>query len=465
MFMGNLGKKAGRLMLAVVLATTALSFGISTTAHAAADVKINMHGGAGLWFEFYFVTPDGDDYVVAIEGNTNGNLTLLDEGFLLDHVHVYLGGSSTAASAGYIPGSTMVSGGTLIEVIGAENIAHRNNKTAHLVDDGSLGNANSDGRRVVNTGNCNFWYRAGDINLGTEISLYAEKSVEGTTLANAAGLFKFYAYVADAAGNPVGAPIAEGTNDELGRISFEPVLHYSLSDAGQTFTYVIVEDTTPITNWILDNRSFIVTVEVDTYEENQTALLIALPTYNPETGIVFVNSLQGPPVPYLEAVLALFAKKSVVGIGLASVANVFQFGVFDEDESLVAAATNNASGNVVFPLISYDNEDVGIHVYTVREFDTDRTDWKYDKSVYRVTVEVTLIQPDDSDPEGFSLLVEIISIEKDGVEVDEIEFVNEIIPTEIPRTGDSSPWLFWGIGLFALVGITTLAVRQRKNIA
>jgi len=466
MFMGNLRRKLGRIVLAVVLAATTLTFGISTTAttaHAAPNVKINMHGGAGLWFELYFILSNGDNYVVAVQGDTNGTVTLLEEGSFLDYVNVYLGGSPQAAPAGYISGSTVVNGGVLITIIGADNIAHRNNKQALLVDDGSLGNANSDGRRQVNSGTLNFWSRIGGVQQGTSVSLYAEKSVEGASLASVAGLFTFYAYLLDNNGNPVGAPVAEGTNDELGRIFFSPDIHYGISDLGETFTYLIVEDNTPINNWILDNRSFTVSVEVETYISGQNILLRALPTYDSETGIVFVNSYSGPPVPYLTTILNLTAIKSVVGIDLASVANLFQFEALDESGNTISA-TNDSSGNILFPSITYSNEDIGFHVYTVREVDTKLTEWIYDKSEFVVTVYVELLPADGN---GFTLSAAISSIVQDGVEVDELKFTNTTIPGFIlpltPPTGDTAPWLLLGVCLLALVGIVAGSEAARKH--
>ena len=472
MIIDNLMRKLGRLALVVVLAASALTFGISTTAHAAPDVKINMHGGAGLWFEFYFILSNGDNYVVAVKGDTNGTVTLLQEGSFLDYVNVYQGGTPQAAptGSGYIPGSTVVGGGVFITTLGADNIAHRNNKQALLVDDGSLGNANSDGRRQVNSGTCNFWCRIGSIEQGTSIGLYAEKYAGGYSLASVAGLFKFYAFLLDGDGNPVGAPVAEGTNDALGRVFFSPDLQYGIDDIGQTFTYLIVEDNTPVANWILDSSSYTVTVEVETYTSGQNILLRALPTYNPQTGIVFINSYNGPPVPYLTTTLNLSAKKSVIGVDLADIASVFQFEALDENGNTLSA-TNDALGNISFSAITYDNQDVGLHMYTIREIPADLAEWKYDTGEFIVTVQVELLVADGA---SFTLSATIISIEKDGIEMDEVEFTNEkthgfILPLvpggPVPSTGDTAPWLLLGVCLFALVGIAAglAASKQRRD--
>jgi len=66
----------------------------------------------------------------------------------------------------------------------------------------------------------------------------------------------------------------------------------------------------------------------------------------------------------------------------------FSFAVQDEDGVIVATATNDANGNIVFPDIHYTSADVGTHDYTMFETSPGGSGWSVDPTVYNVIVTV-----------------------------------------------------------------------------
>jgi pilin isopeptide linkage protein len=90
--------------------------------------------------------------------------------------------------------------------------------------------------------------------------------------------------------------------------------------------------------------------------------------------------------PYVfTADVSLSAVKSAEGAPLT--AGAFSFGVFDETGALLAVAQNDASGDVIFPTLSFTEAE--IHSYTIRELTPSGGGWTTDDTVYPVLISVT----------------------------------------------------------------------------
>lgn len=73
-------------------------------------------------------------------------------------------------------------------------------------------------------------------------------------------------------------------------------------------------------------------------------------------------------------------------------AEMFTFTVheqIDGVEVFVSETTNDAEGNVIFPQIDYTLDDVGTHIYIIREVEGDRDGIEYSELEITVTVVVT----------------------------------------------------------------------------
>ena len=85
------------------------------------------------------------------------------------------------------------------------------------------------------------------------------------------------------------------------------------------------------------------------------------------------------------AAVVLGATKETVGAPL--VAGQFNFGLYDEDGTLVSTAVNNAFGSVVFPTLTIDVE--GVFEFTILELTPSGGGWTTDSSSFPVVVTVS----------------------------------------------------------------------------
>ena len=79
--------------------------------------------------------------------------------------------------------------------------------------------------------------------------------------------------------------------------------------------------------------------------------------------------------------------------GRALLANEFHFIVTDEQGTEVSRGVNHADGSIAFNYIEYRHEDVGLHRYTIRAVQGERSNVTYDGASY--TVEVLVEYVDD----------------------------------------------------------------------
>ncbi|MCL2339701.1 MAG: hypothetical protein FWC59_02220 [Actinomycetia bacterium] len=348
------------LIFVLIMGFTALP-----TPALAASVSLHIHGGPGLTFHFYFQDTNNNPIPeIVVTGGNNSVATPLAVGDRLDHVDVY-------------------SGVNLVETLSSTDVLHRSSNTAHLTSDGSILNLTTYDLEK-NNGTLNFWYRGGAQNNGsysTQLSLYAQKTLSGALLADAAGLFSFTAT------DNTTHTVYSGSNDAAGNINFAAIT-YSEADIGQ-HTYTIRETTSTLAGWTTDTNVYQVTVNVSWDTSTGVTILLALPNYPGDAGIVFANSYQDPPG---TGRVWLQAQKTVTGASL--VEGEFEFVVRDAHGEEVCRATNDADGNINFPAIYYDEAlgQTGTFEYTIAEVGLtsgDATGWTLDSNSYAVSVVVT----------------------------------------------------------------------------
>lgn len=86
------------------------------------------------------------------------------------------------------------------------------------------------------------------------------------------------------------------------------------------------------------------------------------------------------------AKVSLGASKVMTGAPLSG--GDFSFELSDKDGSVIDTKSNDANGNISFVDIDYTYNDVGDHVYYIKEVPGSDSSIKYDSSIYRVTVSV-----------------------------------------------------------------------------
>ncbi|MCL2528760.1 MAG: isopeptide-forming domain-containing fimbrial protein [Coriobacteriia bacterium] len=183
------------------------------------------------------------------------------------------------------------------------------------------------------------------------------------------GQFQFA--VLDEGGNVV----ATGTNAADGTVTFSYIDYY-LSDVG-FHQYWIVETTPSTGSWTTSTVEYPVLVYVG---DNSNGTMQVTPFVLNTSSYIFINTYSS------FGSVDLTATKTVRGSTLAD--GQFSFAVQDANGVIVATATNDAAGNIVFPEIHYTDADVGTHVYTILETSPGGNGWSISPVVFSVTVEV-----------------------------------------------------------------------------
>ncbi|MDR0943597.1 MAG: hypothetical protein LBM41_03600 [Ruminococcus sp.] len=167
--------------------------------------------------------------------------------------------------------------------------------------------------------------------------------------------------------------VAVGFNSADGKIRFPLFFSAAL---GET-EYTLKELTIDGNDWITDNRSYPVKVNITDPGTGRLEAEVTYPLGTPE----FINTRRT-----LDGVFGIIkATKKLTGAELA--ANGFTFGLYDSDGNLVNTATNDGDGNITFPPLVYDEP--GKYHYTVKELAKSSDGYVIDETVHDVTVIVT----------------------------------------------------------------------------
>ncbi len=167
-----------------------------------------------------------------------------------------------------------------------------------------------------------------------------------------------------------GTVVATGTNDAAGTVTFSGLTY----DKAGTYNYKVREKKGTIEGIAYDASEKSVSVEVKDVNHQLVASQTSTPTFTN----VYKNITFSPAV-----------KKTLEGMDIADANGKFKFEIFDQDGQKVGEATNDASGNIVFPEITYDK--TGDYTYTVKEVaDNAIPGVAYDSSVKTVTIRVSV---------------------------------------------------------------------------
>ena len=167
-----------------------------------------------------------------------------------------------------------------------------------------------------------------------------------------------------------GTVVATGTNDATGTVTFSGLTY----DKAGTYNYKVREKKGTIEGIAYDASEKSVSIEVKDVNHQLVASQTSTPTFTN----VYKNITFSPAV-----------KKTLEGMDIADANGKFKFEIFDQDGQKVGEATNDASGNIVFPEIIYDK--TGDYTYTVKEVaDNAIPGITYDSSTKTVTVRISV---------------------------------------------------------------------------
>lgn len=219
-----------------------------------------------------------------------------------------------------------------------------------------------------------------------------------------------------------GTVVATTKNDADGKIRFD----LTFDQAGD-YTFFMEEIPGKDTHYTYDGNRYQVLVKVTERADRSLQAQVVYDTED-EKAPVFVNKYNAEEV-------VLEATKKLTGRPLKK--GEFTFQVHDSHGTLVATATNDADGKIVFPGIKLLQK--GTYVFTVSEVKGKTRNVTYDKSTFEVRV--TVVETEE------------------GLKVDKVETKKDIVFTNIyklpagesPKTGDTSH-----VVLFAVVGVVSL---------
>ena len=135
----------------------------------------------------------------------------------------------------------------------------------------------------------------------------------------------------------------------------------------------------------------------------------------------FFNHYKDAPTPAM-----IIAKKKLIGKDME--AGMYTFELVEAEGNVVATATNNAQGGVVFVL---NYQQPGVYNYTVREVSGTDPNTTYDDTVYRVSVIVT-------DNQLGNLVAGVAYVDGEIVFTNVYEEVEETEPSEEPEDTEPS---------------------------
>ncbi len=161
-------------------------------------------------------------------------------------------------------------------------------------------------------------------------------------------------------------------NDKDGKVKFKEL---TFDEAG-TYTYKIAEKAGNATGIKYDTKTITATVTV---VDNGKGVLKATVAYDDEKA--FENTY----TPAGTTSVTLGAKKVLKDKALE--AGKYSF-VLKEGDKVLQTVTNEANGNISFAPLTYDENQVGTHKYTVSEVSGNEAGVTYDSTVYEVEVKV-----------------------------------------------------------------------------
>ena len=205
----------------------------------------------------------------------------------------------------------------------------------------------------------------------TKVKIAGKKVLEGKTLE--AGKYNFALKKTD------GSVVQTVTNDVDGNFAFDE-LTYDENQVG-THKYTISEVEGTETGVTYDKTVREVEVKVEKISATELKATVSKEAKD----LVFTNKYT--PAPATKVKIA--GKKVLEGKTLE--AGKYNFALKKTDGSVVQTVTNDVDGNFAFDELTYDENQVGTHKYTISEVEGTETGVTYDKTVREVEVKVEKI--------------------------------------------------------------------------
>ena len=210
-----------------------------------------------------------------------------------------------------------------------------------------------------------------------DVVLEAEKHLTGRTLKNNEFTFGIYEIEVDEAGNTTETSPMYASNDAEGNVVF-PALNYTQKDIG-VHHYKIVEIKGNDANITYSTQIFEAIVTVTDEGKDKLGTTVSYPQGKP----VFENQY------HASGLLTLEGNKRLTGGRKNPMAdNEFSFQVTENGKE-VATGKSKADGSIAFTEILYSAQDIGTHVYEIREIKGTDKNIVYSADIITVTVEVT----------------------------------------------------------------------------
>ncbi|PRT63135.1 hypothetical protein C6A33_05435 [Streptococcus anginosus] len=165
-------------------------------------------------------------------------------------------------------------------------------------------------------------------------------------------------------------------NDKEGNVKFSELTF----DTAGIYTYKITEKAGNVSGITYDTKTITATITVT---DNGKGTLESTVVYDDEKP--FTNKYT--PAPATKVKIA--GKKVLEGKALE--AGKYNFALKKADGSVVQTVTNDVDGNFAFDELTYDENQVGTHKYTISEVEGTETGVTYDKTVREVEVKVEKI--------------------------------------------------------------------------
>jgi len=381
-----------RLVLTMLCAVGMILGTVPSTAKAAPGKYMHMHGGAGLTFHFVFQTVSpGDIESIDVPGMDN-------ESGAVPAVYQETGHEiETGDKLLYV--KVFDSSGELVGIIQQNAIHERGTGQAEYVmlDDGTMGApADHGGLIEFNDGTANFWYQGFDVADAAHLTpLKVWEDSEGNPVTDPPTPFNFTLTFYPIPGNVQQVTVAPGKQIGLSKGTYE----VSEPDVDGFELKSIVWNTSVGTSTdILGLAARVVAGHAD---------------YT----VTFTNVESTSP--YIQ--LTIPAQK-IADFGVLKDGQ-FHFAVIDEDDDIVAQATNDAAGNITFKLPRYYAEelDIGDTIlnFTVVETSVSKGGWTVGGETYKVAFTITNTSIDET-PTATGPVV----TDSNGVAVDAITFTN-----------------------------------------
>lgn len=286
-------------------------------------------------------------------------------------------------------------------------------------------------------------YTTNDISL----QFNAHKTLNGRVLEN--GQFSYQLRSLGEDGTPKNL-IETVTNKADGSIAFTPIT-FTQADMGKTYYYSIAEINDNRPGYEYDNTVYTIVINVVDNGDGTLRTEYTITKPGNANSNIEADNIEFSNVYTAKGSVQINAKKILKGLGLTD--KMFAFILMDENgKNILQTVYNDADGNIVFDELFFNQDQLGVHNFIIREVAGNKEGFTYDNATYFITITVT----DNGDG---TLNTEISVVKDNGTDstnVQNIIFTNEyqapIVPSS-PTTGDDSSILWYSLIALLSCGI------------